>query len=127
MPVVRFADNQIVIAKNGDVMTLITDPQAMGGNDYVQIVWNLHALTADGDRIATLALSVQASNDGQMFYSTTLTSSQTSTANSPVSVGGFVRAAFIRLKYELTVGQGTNGASGYAAFDVHANIMKSGS
>ena len=127
MSVVRFGNDKLMVALNGDAMEFTTDPHPMGGNDYVEAIWNITNFNKSGAGTLTATLTVEGSNDGTTWFDTTLTDSQTSLPSVPIQEGGFVRAAFIRFKYKLELAGGSIGDIGYIAFDVHANLLKSGS
>jgi len=126
MGVVRFADNQVMVDQGAQVMTLYSDPVPMGGNDYAELVWTIHTFAVDGGTpTVSLALQGQASNDGVSWFNVTaLADTKTALGSSVTEIGGFVRAAFLRMRYTLT---SEAGQFAWAAFDVHANLMKSGS
>ena len=48
MPQVVFGNKQSISTGAGKTMTTTTDPHPMGGNDYVDVFWNLHGLYGSG-------------------------------------------------------------------------------
>ena len=124
MPVVNFAANQVMMAQEGTEMTLLTAPHPMGGNDFIEGVWNISSL----DKTAgtpTLTITAQLSNDGISWIDSSITDGQVGVPANPVEINGYVRAAFIRFKYNLVVA-GSPGDTGWAAFCLHVNLLQSG-
>jgi hypothetical protein len=124
MPVVNFAANQVMFAQYDTAMTLLTAPHPMGGNDYIEGVWNISSLDKSAGTAALVVTAMQ-SNDGIAWIDTSITSNQATVPADPVEINGYVRAAFIRFKYDLSV-IGNPGDLVWAAFCLHVNLLQSG-
>ena len=125
MPVVNFAANQLMFAQQAASMTLLTAPHPMGGNDYIEGVWNISSLDMSAGTV-TLTITAQISNDGVNWIDSSITANQATVPASPVEINGYVRAAFLRFRYEIDV-SGTPGDLCWAAFCLHVNLLQSGS
>ena len=124
MPVVNFAANQLMFAQQAASMTLLTAPHPMGGNDYIEGVWNISSLDKTAGSVNAV-ITAQISNDGINWIDSSITSNQSSVPAAPVEINGYVRSAFLRFKYDLTV-TGSSGDMGWTAFCLHVNLLQSG-
>ena len=124
MPVVSFAANQVMVAQHGTPMSLLTAPHPMGGNDYIEGVWNISSLDKTAGSVSAV-ITALISNDGINWIDSSITSNQSSVPAAPVEINGYVRSAFLRFRYDLTV-TGSPGDMGWAAFCLHVNLLQSG-
>jgi hypothetical protein len=124
MPVVNFAANQVMFAQDGTSMNLLTAPHPMGGNDYIEGVWNISSLDKSAGAVSAV-ITAQISNDGVNWIATSITANQASVPAAPVEINGYVRAAFLRFKFDLDV-TGSPGDMGWTAFCLHVNLLQSG-
>ena len=124
MPVINFAADKVMVAQDGTPMTLKSAPHPMGGNDYIEGVWNISSLDKTAGSVNAI-ITAQISNDGVHYLDSSITSNQSSVPVSPIEINGYVRAAFLRFKYGLHV-TGSSGDMDWTAFCLHVNLLQSG-
>lgn len=109
---VAFANNQVMLADTA-ITTITTDPIPLGDNDRASAILSVHYIFGGASRLLTY--TTQVSNDGVTWVDDGPTGTAATSAPPSINVVANVNGAFMRVKFDLTIG----GGLGAACFDLH--------
>jgi hypothetical protein len=121
MPLVRAANNLSLMAQDGVLAIIHTDPYALGGMNYGELMVNLEVLDGTGGT-PTVSVDAEVSNDGQTYIHLVGLSLPGLAALGLAEANANVFAAYIRYQIKLEVIGGAPGNLAWTTLDLHVNF-----